>query len=195
MGLKLGALDEYFDPGLSFHGTGRDGVSREYTVPMPDAELGLWCVRAAQLRRRGDPAKMTPAELDELLAEVEKLPPPPGDQSLTMQERILGETHAAMVADGVPHHHVDFGFRLAMVWIITADDATVEAYYRAGGRPEAPSPANRKTRRAQAGKTNTAAASATRSRASTSGTTSPKKSQPSTAAKAAPPGRRSSSTG
>lgn len=197
MGVKLGALDEYFDPGLSFHATGRDDVSREYKVPLPSAELGLWCVRASQLVRKGkDPSTMSPGELDEFLDEVGKLPPPPGDQSLTVHQRILGETHTALVADGVPHHFVDFAYRLAMVWIITGDEATTEAYFRAGGRPEAPSPANRQERRAAArGQTSTAAGNGTRTVASTSGTKSPRKSSASTPAKAAPRGRKSSATG
>ncbi|MGI5178674.1 DUF7426 family protein [Dactylosporangium sp. CA-152071] len=199
MGLQLGELDQYFDPGLSFYATGRDDVSRQYTVPLPAADLGLWCVRAAQLQRKGrkDPSKMSPAELDELLDEVEKLPPPPGDQGLTMQERVLGETLAALVDAGVPHHYCEFAFRLAMVWIITSDDPTVEAYYRAGGRPEAPSPANREERRAAArssGRTSTAAVPETLTAASGSGTRSRKTSSANTAAKA-PRGRRSSSTG
>lgn len=198
MGLQLGALDEFFDPGLSFYATGRDGISRQYTVPLPAADLGLWCVRAASLQRKGrkDPSKMSPEELDELLDEVEKLPPPPGDQGLTMQERVLGETLAALVDAGVPHPFVEFAFRLAMVWIITSDDPTVEAYYKAGGRPEAPSPANREERRARSsGQTSTASVPETLTPASTRTTKSPRKSSASTPVKAAPRGRKSSSTG
>lgn len=171
MATKLTDLDEYFSPGLTLTVLGR-----EYTVPLPSAELGLWCRRVAQAAGELHSAS-TEEEMQAAVERVNALPELPGD--LTLPERVLGEVHDQMVKDQVPDPYIQFCGQTAYIWIIAGEEAA-ERYWTSGGRPEAwsPAPANRAERRARAraGKTSTGAAAATQKRASTSGTTSPRKS-------------------
>lgn len=172
MGTKLTELDEYWSPGLSLVIRGR-----EYTVPLPSAELGLWCQRIAQAAGQIDGAS-TEAEMRDAVDAIQNLPPLDG-QDLTLAQRALGEVYDQLVADGVPYPYIEFAGQTAYVWIVGGEDAA-ERYWTSGGRPEALRPAgSRAQRRATAktgGKTGTAAGSATKPRASTSGTSTPRKS-------------------
>lgn len=163
---KFTDLDEYFDPGLVLTVRGK-----EYTLPLPSAELGLWCRRIAQTA-----GEITEASSDQELLEVgdrararaDALPPLPGD--LTFEERMLGTAYTAMLADQVPDPYVQFCAQTAYIWII-GDAEAAERYWTCGGRPELLARTNRAERRATQ-KTNTAGASATQSPGSTNGTSS-----------------------
>lgn len=165
---KFGDLDEYFSPGLTLTVLGK-----EYTLPLPSAELGLWCRRLAEAA--GDIHAASTGEamrdaVDRANARVEALPTLAGD--LSFEERLLGPVHAQMMADKVPDPYVQFCAQTAYVWVVGGED-NAERFWTSGGRPEAWSPANRQERRA-AGRTSTGGANATRTPASTSGTRSPK---------------------
>jgi hypothetical protein len=156
-------LDRYFDPGLTLTVRGK-----EYVLPLPPAELGLWCRRVAEAAGAVNAAS-TPQELEAAVGRVHALPDLPGD--LTLPERTLGDAYRQMVADGVPDPYITFCGNTAYVWIIGGEQAA-EAYWTSGGRPEALGPGNRASRRAaeRTGGTSTAVASGTRPPASTSGT-------------------------
>lgn len=162
-------LDRYFDPGLTLTVRGK-----EYVLPLPSAELGLWCRRIAEAAGAVNEAS-TPEEMDAAVARVHALPTLPGD--LTLPERTLGDVYQLMVADGVPDPYIIFCGNTAYVWIIGGEQSA-EAYWTSGGRPEALGPGNRAQRRAaRAGGTSTAAAAATRPQGSTSGTSTRKRSR------------------
>ena len=168
MPTKLGDLDEYFSPGLTLTVRGK-----EYIVPLASAELGLWC-RAVATATGEISAASTEAEIRTAVGRVESLPKL--DRELTLAQRMLGATYDEMTADDVPDLYIEFCAATAYIWIIAGEDQAA-AYWQAGGRPEARSPANRASRRAAStGARGTAAAGATPSRASTSGTRSPRKS-------------------
>lgn len=159
-------LDQYFAPGLTLTVRGR-----EYQVPLPSAELGLWCQRIAQAAGAMHSAETTD-EIRDAVGRLQALPELDGD--LTLPQRVLGPVYDQMVADEVPFPHIEVCGETAYVWIINGEDAALR-YWTSGGRPEARGPDNRAARRA-ARSTGTGGAGTTRSRTSTSGTTSrPKK--------------------
>jgi hypothetical protein len=185
---KLSGLADYFDPGLTLEVPGADGVEREYVIPLASAELGLWCQMVAELA--GEITKASTAEeIQAVTARIDELPDP---DSRTMAQRTLGDAYDRMTADGVSHAHIQYCGATAYAWIVGGEEAA-ERYWKSGGHPEAPRPANRQERRA-AGRTSTAAAAATPRPGSTSGTRSQKTSSSSGRAKASP-GRKSSPTG
>lgn len=178
MARKFGDLDEYWSPGLVLTVRGR-----EYTVPLPSAELGLWCQRIASTAGAIHQAS-TEDEIQAAVEKIESLPELDGED-LTLAQRLLGPVYDQMVADKVPFPYIEFCGSTAYVWVVAGEEAA-ERYWTSGGRPEAVRPVNRAQRRAAAratGRTGTAGASATRSQASTSGTRSPKKSVSASAAK------------
>ena len=159
MATKLGALNEFFSPGLELTLPGRDGVQRDYTIPLASAELGLWCQTIATARSRDD--------IDE-----DALPELPG--KLTLAQRVLGTAYEQMCDDGVPFAHMEFAAHTAFIWI-TLGEEQAQAYWESGGDPNAVRPVtNRAERRAaeRAGGTSTDAASETPSADFTSGTRS-----------------------
>lgn len=187
MGAKLGDLEGYWSPGLTLTIRGR-----EYVVPLASAELGLWCRHMAQLT--GDiSSASTEDELRSVMQRVEDLPET--QAAVSLAERVLGDTYAAMVSDGVEDPYIQFAGQTAYVWIVGGEGAA-ERFWTSGGRPESlrPVPANRGERRAQqrgqGGQKSTDAASGTRSRGSTSGTKSRAKSRKPVPA-ADSPGRKS----
>lgn len=173
---KLKDLDEYFDPGLELSGI-PPLLDKEYRLPLPSGELGLWCRRIAQTA-----GEVTAASSDEELQETAErahtrasdLPQLPGD--LSFEERLLGPALAAMLADSVPDPYIQFCAQVAYIWIVGGADAA-ERYWVCGGRPERLARGNRAERRANGQKTNTGAASATPSQGSTNGTSSRPKSR------------------
>lgn len=178
MARTFGDLDRYWSPGLTLTVRGQ-----EYTVPLPSAELGLWCQRIASTAGAIHQAS-TQQEIQAAVEKIESLPELDGED-LTLAQRLLGPVYDQMVADKVPFPYIEFCGNTAYVWIIAGEEAA-ERFWKSGGRPEAMRPANRGERRAAkkaTGQTNTAAASATRSQASGSGTRSPKKSVSASAAK------------
>lgn len=189
---KLSGLSQYFDPGLTLGGVpGRDGVEREYVIPLPSAELGLWCQQAATAAGRIQAAS-TEAEVREAVERVNALPEL--DSALSLGQKVLGTAYAQMMGDGVAHPYIQVCAGTAYVWIVAGEDQA-EQYWRSGGRPNPPGPANREQRRAAAksGGTSGGAAGKTRTPASGSGTRSPRKSAQPKASKS--PGKRSSAAG
>lgn len=146
-------------------------AGHQYAVPPPSAEVGLWCERAATAAGAVQTAA-TDAEVAAAAAQVEQLPELPGE--LTLPERLLTvPIHAAMVANGVDHVRIRIATMTTWVWIVAGEERA-QAYWEAGGRPEALRPAmNRAQRRASS---STGGASTTSSPDSTSGTRSPTKS-------------------
>jgi hypothetical protein len=186
MGARLADLDEYFDPGLVLTVRGR-----EYRVPLPSAELGLWCRRMAIATGEITQASTEP-EIQAAVERVNAVPQLPGDLSLA--ERVLGEVYDQMAADAVPDPYIQYCAMTAYVWIIS-DEETAARWWQSGGRPEALRPGNRAERRkAKTGGSRTARAAATPPAASTSGTKSRRTSAGSSTASRSP-GRRSSATG
>lgn len=169
MGAKFGDLDDYWSPGLTLTVRGK-----EYTLPLPSAELGLWCRRVAAVAGEVNAAAGT-EEIQAAVQAVEALPELPGGRNITLQERVLGDVYQQMVGDAVPDPYIQFCGATAYLWIIAGEDAA-QRYWTSGGRPEAPGPANRAERRATGQKTRTAGAAATPSPASTSGTTTRRRS-------------------
>jgi len=163
----FGDLDAYYDPGLTLTVRGR-----EYTLPLPSAELGLWARRIAQsageVSSASDEQELTEAT-EKAASRIAALPVLPGD--ITFEERILGSAYHELVKDKVPDPYVQFCAQTGYVWIIGGEEAA-QRYWEAGGRPEARGPSNRASRRAAARKTSTAAANATPSPASTPGMSS-----------------------
>ncbi len=166
---RFGDLDEYLDPGLTLTVRGK-----EYTLPLPSAELGLWCRRIALMAGEAGAAS-SDEELAEASSRARKwaaeLPPLPGAERLSFEQLLLGPVHAEMMADKVPDPYVQFCAQTAYIWLIAGEDQA-ERYWTSGGRPEAAGPGNRASRRANARKTSTDAASTTPTPASTSGTSS-----------------------
>jgi hypothetical protein len=172
MGTELGELSEYFSPGLTLTVLGR-----EYVVPLPSAELGLWCRMLAQATGEIHAAS-TPEEIEAALRRVQDLPELPGTKDQTFAQRMLREAYEQMLAGKVPDPYIEFCARTAYIWLI-ADEETAERYWKSGGNPEALRPAmNRAERRAAArtGGSRTDAATETRPRASTNGTNSQRRS-------------------
>ncbi|MEU8821800.1 hypothetical protein [Actinoplanes sp. NPDC048796] len=162
---KLGSLGEYFNPGLELTVPDKDGVERDYVVPLASAELGLWCQLLAEQGGRIHSAS-TAEEMQEVIAAIEAELPELGVDAKTMAQRCLGTAYAEMMADGVSHLHIQYCGNTAYAWIVGGEEAA-ERYWRSGGQlGEAQRPANRQERRA-AGRTNTASANGTPSPAST----------------------------
>lgn len=167
MGAKFGDLADYFDPGLTLTVLGR-----EYVIPLPSAELGLWCRMVADMA--GSAADdSSPEEQAAAAGRAAELPNLPGNMSFT--ERLLGDVYGRMMADQVPDPYIKFCATTVYIWIVAGED-TAARFWQAGGQsPEASGPANRAERRA-AQRTSTAAVNGTRSPGSGSGTSSRKRS-------------------
>ncbi|OKI47236.1 DUF7426 family protein [Micromonospora sp. CB01531] len=164
--MKFDDITQYFDPGLELTVKGK-----EYRVPLPSAELGLWCRTMMAASELDDTA--TGDQLQATAEQVSKLPPLPGNR--TMPEHLLGPVYRQMMTDGVEDPYIEFCAMTVFFWIV-GGEAMAERYWRSGGRPEARGPDNRASRRANAQRTGTAGASATPTPASTSGMSSPKRS-------------------
>lgn len=152
---RFGALDELFDECLELPIKGKT-----YKVPSPSAEDGLRVQRittmATKLFDKGE------AVDTELLDD---------DEEADLIRLCLGPTQDEMVANGVDWSWLRHAGLTAMFWITAGADAA-EKYWNSGGNPELMAP-NREARRA-AKKSGSAAASATKKRGSTSGTSARK---------------------
>lgn len=162
MTADFGALDELFDPGLTFTLRGM-----QYRIDPPTAEVGLWCERIAQIAGGVKGAK-TDAEMQAAVARIEKLPQL-DDDDLSLPQRVLGRAYDELVANEVDHAWVKLISMAAFIWIVGDEDAA-RRYLQSGGRPESEAP-NRQARRASR---STGGATKTRKPASTSGTRSRK---------------------
>lgn len=143
---KLKALDEFFDDTLTLPIGGR-----EYTIPAPDAETGLLCQRLMQAGVAAAAGQQT--DLSDL-AELDD------DQETDLYKRCLGPVYDQLIADKVSWPRIKHAGITAFLWV-AADLETAMRYWEAGGNPEAFAPSRTVSE---------AAASTTRSRGSTSGT-------------------------
>lgn len=162
MTADFGALDDLFDPGLTFK---LRGV--QYRIDPPSAEVGLWCERIAQIAGGVKGAK-TDAEMQAAMARVEALPQLDG-ADLSLAQRTLGPTYDELVGNGVDHAWIKLISMAAFIWIV-GDEEAARRYLESGGRPESEAP-NRQARRASR---STGGATKTRKPASTSGTNFPR---------------------
>ncbi|PRX66103.1 hypothetical protein B0I32_106239 [Nonomuraea fuscirosea] len=143
---KLKALDEFFDDTLTLPVSGS-----EYTIPAPDAETGLLCQRLMQAGVAAAAGQQT--DLSDL-ADLDD------DEETDLYKRCLGPVYDALVADKVSWPKIKHCGVTAFLWI-AADLDTAMRFWDAGGVPEAMAPDRAASE---------AAASTTRSRGSTSGT-------------------------
>jgi hypothetical protein len=163
MGSVFQDLDRYYDPGLTLTVLGR-----EYVLPLPSAELGLWCRRVVQIV--GDvTAASSDEDMQAAARRTETLPELPGD--LTLQERVLGPVYQQMIDDGVPDPYLQFAAETAYFWIAYGADVA-KRYWESGGRPKPRGPAPYRADRRATQKTSTGEGSETKSQGSTSGTSS-----------------------
>lgn len=148
-------LDEFFDPSLRLPIGGKT-----YTVPPPDAEVGLLCQRlmhaglAAQAGQEVDQDGLNRLA-DAVLSD---------EQEKDLYKRLLGPVWEELFADRVSWPVIQHVGETALLWVAAGVDAAARHWEAGAG--EAQAPANRKTRRAAA-----AQARSTRSRGSRSGTT------------------------
>lgn len=204
MGTKLTSLETYFDPGLSLTvwGSKYPKPGKEYDIPLPNAEVGLWCrgILVAGGGIAGLDDNATDDDVRNVVARLDELKMPAGMEDKSLSEIVLGSAYAQMAADGVPDQLIEFCGTTAYLWIALGDEVATRWWQSGGSRPEAARPANNRAEKRAASKakgtgaTSTAAASTTRSRASTTTTSTPKKSSPATAAKRSR-GKTSSATG
>ncbi|XVU25811.1 DUF7426 family protein [Actinoplanes sp. CA-054009] len=163
MATTFSELDDFLSPGLVLTVRGK-----EYTVPLASGELGLWCRRTAELAGQVHAAS-TADEVDAAVQAAKALPAAPGEKGLTMHERTLGTAYQLLLDDEVPDPYIQFCGETAYVWIVAGEEQAAR-YWTSGGRSgEGRGPGNRAARRS-AQKTGGAAANATPSPGSTSGT-------------------------
>ncbi|MFF0770981.1 hypothetical protein ACFYUK_19000 [Nonomuraea wenchangensis] len=143
---KLKALDEFFDDTLGLPIGGK-----EYVIPAPDAETGLLCQRLMQAGVAAAAGQET--DLSDL-ADLDD------DQETDLYRRCLGPVYDQLLADKVTWPRIKHAGVTAFLWIAVDLDAAMK-YWESGGDPEALAP-NRAA--------SEAAASTTRSRGSTNGT-------------------------
>lgn len=149
---KLKALDEFFDDTLTLPVHGQD-----FTIPAPSAETGLLCQKLMQ----AGVAAASGQETD--LADLAELD---DDEETDLYKRCLGPVYDELLAAKVSWPVLKHCGMTAFLWIAVNTDAAMK-FWDAGGNPEALAP-NREAASKEA-------ASSTRSRGSTSGTTrSPK---------------------
>lgn len=153
MAAAFEALDELFDEALELPIKGKT-----YRIPSPSAEDGLKVQRITTLAARlmdGGEAVDT-----ELLDD---------DEEADLIELCLGPVHAELVANGVDWAWLRHAGLTAMFWI-TAGTEAAQRYWSSAGDPSRLAP-NREERRTQAKtKSGSAAATSTKRRGSTSGT-------------------------
>jgi hypothetical protein len=157
------SFDEVFDPSLKLPGPGGE----IFTIPEGDMEVGLWCVSlvtAAQALHEGQ--------------ELEGPPPTlkfEGAQETAVQRRLLGEANFARLSEVAGKATLELFASTVVLWHAFGREMA-EQYWNAGGQPTDFLPAaNRAARRSRSTtSTGGAAARKTPSRASTTGTKSPK---------------------
>jgi hypothetical protein len=139
-----------------------------YTPPPLSGMLGLYLRQASGLSN----LVMSDADEAAIAAAVGRLMPLPDDlAALSLPELMLGPAYGEMISDGVPDALIWVATKTLMI-SATAGDEAAEAFWNSGGDPKALLP-SRAARRA-AGKP-TDGATATRSPANGSGTSSRRK--------------------
>lgn len=168
MAASFEALSDFLDDYLELPLTGTDGTLRTYRIPSPPAEDGLRVSRITTMA-----ARLMATGTD------------PGADALDDTEEL--DLYRMCLSEGVYDRlraEVDWSrFKLvaltAMYWI-TADRDTAHAYWTAGGDPSRLAPNRAARRQPKRNSSESAAASTTQSRGSTSGTKagSPRKRKP-----------------
>lgn len=165
---KFADLDEFIEDTLTLPSGGK-----AYTIPSPDADLGLWCQRLYTLALQINEGQ-TPSPIPPLKA----LPDDPDQTPLTadtkgavsqderLYRRLLGPVWDQLNADGVTWPRIKMICETTVFWV-GAGLEVAETYWNSGGNPEALRP-NRKARRSTA----TGGASSTKKAVSGSGTKS-----------------------
>lgn len=153
-------LDQFLDDTLQLPVGGKI-----YTIGSPDAELGLWIQRVMSvgvaIHQGQTPSPPPPLRNPDGTTIEAKDGFVQADEAL--YRRLLGPVWDELRVDGVPWLKIEMVAQTAMIWIATGVDAA-QAFWRAGGRPEAQAP-NRRARRS----TSTAGANTIKPVASTNG--------------------------
>lgn len=145
---KFEALEELLDQNIELPVCGKT-----YSIPSPTAKDGLRVEQITNLAIRA-------AAGGDVTTEAEALN---DDEERDLFQLCLGAVYDEMIADGVPWVWLRHAGLTAMVWISSGLQAA-ERYWASAGNPETEAP-NRAARRS-----GSAAASKTRSRGSSSGT-------------------------
>ncbi|EGJ77688.1 hypothetical protein STTU_4899 [Streptomyces sp. Tu6071] len=151
------ALDTFLDDALELPVRGTDGVERTYRIPSPSAEDGL---RVEKITRAAARMLQDGTEPDaESLSD---------DEERDLYRMLLGPVHDELLAatDWARFKHT----ALTVMFWVTADLDTARTYWASGGDPSQLAPNRAARRQAARGSSESAAASTTRSRGSTSGT-------------------------
>lgn len=151
------ALDDFLSDGLDLPVKGEDGVVREYHIADPSAEAGIKIERITSLAARlasGGTAPETPV-LDD-------------DEELDLYKLCLGDAYEKLKTETSwsMFKHVSL---TVMFWITTDEDTALE-YWRTGDAPGKAARNRAERRQMSRGSSAKAAANATRSPDSTSGT-------------------------
>lgn len=165
-------LSEYLeDDSLVLEGIRSDKFpdGKAYRFASPSAKVGLWLKNLAEFGLRaslGEDAPL-PSDLSKIVLD--------DDEEHDLYRRVMGETYAEMMADGVSHARVQkvFGLLFLHYGAGRSIDRQLAPPPPQDGRPEAAGPSNRATRRAAqktAGSSSSRASSGTpaRTRARTS---------------------------
>ncbi|WP_066360254.1 DUF7426 family protein [Herbidospora mongoliensis] len=143
-------LDTFFDGSLKLPIGGKT-----YRIPSPDGETGLkiqrWydaLFKATKDRTDSDRQVLADADENDLYAQA------------------LGPVKAELLADDVDWEKIKHVALTAVVWIASSDASAAKFWARPGKQEKTPTPSSTR-------KPSTAAASKTRRRASTSGTSTP----------------------
>jgi hypothetical protein len=151
-------LDDFFHDSLDL-----PIGAKIYSVPSPDATLGLWCQRVLgagiSIANGGDPDTIPnlPQELDD-------------QEERDLYVRLLGPVWDQLQADGVSWERIRMVGQTAFIWVGGSRELA-EQFWNSGGDPKASAP-NRSARRA--GSTSTAAGGTTPPLVSGNGTRSHK---------------------
>ncbi|WP_164745269.1 DUF7426 family protein [Georgenia faecalis] len=133
-----------------------------YEVPSPPAAIGLALQASYVIARARRAQKPPPAYALERMARYD-------DGASDLDEDSLGPAWQQMIDAGVPIHDLRRAAQAAYTWIVTGSEAAAQAVMGGGASGEAKGPGP---------STSTGAASTTKRRASTSGTTSRRRTSP-----------------
>ena len=107
-------------------------LGKTYRVESPDAATGLWIqsiMSAAAFVRSG--ATPTDADVQTVLDD---------DDERDMYARVLGDTHAQLVADGVPWHTIKRAGTTAVMWVAYGEETAERFWNGESADPKAPTP-------------------------------------------------------
>lgn len=160
-------ISELIDGRLIFPGIlGADGEKRTYVVPPANAKVGLWAQRMFTLGYKIMNGGADQSEAPKLLLD--------DHEEADLYTELLGEAYQQMIDDGVPWEMVKNIGNTALI-CAGANRELAEQFWNGGCDPNSVARHNRAARRQATKATptrSTGAASTTKQRASSSGTTS-----------------------